>query len=610
MVACAAIAPFLVTATGEFVYDDVRQIVQNPLIQDPARLGEALTSDVWAFSGLREGAASNYWRPAFVLWLAIQETLFGLDGTLGWHLASILLHVAVTLLACRLALRLGLQPPTVLLIGLLLAVHPTRVESVAWISGSPDLLAALAVLAALLLTGAALATERGTSRLAWTGALLAASVGMLAKEIVILLPVLIGALVVTLDPGGWRRSGRRALAAGALFAIPAVLFLIARRWVLGTVQVEASWNRGLGADLASAPSVILFYLRQVFWPVGIGPSYPLRAVADDAPSGAIAGPLVLLLALVGVALYLTRGDRLARFGLLFFATTLLPALHIDAFHPEQIVHDRYLYLPLVGFALALGATVERRLLPRLAPATATRRVVVGALVLAVPLALLTARAARPWRSEVALWEHGVRTDPTSAFNHLQLAEARRQAGDVAGAGQAIARAAQLAPTRQVVMGRADVALEQGRLTDALADLERLYAASPADPRIAERYAIALARAGRPGDAEQILRRAREVAPGRRCALTSNLARILAMSGREAEARDELLAVRNLVPTEANENCRQTLALLADLELRAGRPQEARRALEELLAVTATLDDPQTRQLRESARRGLERLPPP
>jgi Flp pilus assembly protein TadD len=158
------------------------------------------------------------------------------------------------------------------------------------------------------------------------------------------------------------------------------------------------------------------------------------------------------------------------------------------------------------------------------------------------------------------------------------------------------------------MARADLALEEGRVSDAGSDLRRLHARDPSDSRISERLAIQLAREGRLDEAESVLRAGRDAAPGRRCSLTANLARILAAAGRPEEARRELESVRNLVATEATHNCRESLALLADLERRSGRPQDARRTLEQLLDGTAHLSDPETLRLRERARQALESLP--
>ena len=66
-------------------------------------------------------------------------------------------------------------------------------------------------------------------------------------------------------------------------------------------------------------------------------------------------------------------------------------------------------------------------------------------------------------------------------------------------------------------------------------------------------------------------------------------------------------MRSLVAQEATLTCRRTLVQLADLERKAGRPDAARAALEQLLRDTAALGDAETLALRERARTALARL---
>ena len=73
MLALIALLTYVNSAGGDFVYDDLRQIVRNPLIQDSSLYGKALTSDVWAFKGDGSLTASNYWRPTFTIWSILKR---------------------------------------------------------------------------------------------------------------------------------------------------------------------------------------------------------------------------------------------------------------------------------------------------------------------------------------------------------------------------------------------------------------------------------------------------------------------------------------------------------------------------------------------------------
>src|SRR5262245_58211908 len=81
--------------SGDFVFDDIEQIVQNQSIRSWSNLGRAFTTHVWAF---RENPSDTsnppplpYYRPLFTVLLTVEFKLFGLWPQ-GWHLTSLLLH--------------------------------------------------------------------------------------------------------------------------------------------------------------------------------------------------------------------------------------------------------------------------------------------------------------------------------------------------------------------------------------------------------------------------------------------------------------------------------------------------------------------------------------
>ena len=74
---------FANTLDGDFVYDDRRQILMNPLIQDPGLYGKALVSDVWAFKADGNTVTSNYWRPTYTAWSIINFRFFGVRPQAG-----------------------------------------------------------------------------------------------------------------------------------------------------------------------------------------------------------------------------------------------------------------------------------------------------------------------------------------------------------------------------------------------------------------------------------------------------------------------------------------------------------------------------------------------
>ena len=134
---------------GAFIHDDSAQIVENPWLQSPHLDLRLLTSDVWGYKAEKGEGWSDYWRPVFSLWLYLNSRLFGLNETGGWHAANILLHILVGAIAYGLLLSLQIPRAVSAVIAILFSVHPSQVESVIWISGSPNMLSAAPLLAAL-----------------------------------------------------------------------------------------------------------------------------------------------------------------------------------------------------------------------------------------------------------------------------------------------------------------------------------------------------------------------------------------------------------------------------------------------------------------------------
>lgn len=628
--ACLALlAALLFTGAlrGPFVYDDTRQIAGNLLIQDPAYFGRALMSDVWAFKGSAAGAVSHYWRPTFVLWLIANERAFGLADTTAWHAANLLLHGLATGLAFLLARRLAVPPVVALAIGLLFAIHPAHVESVAWISGAPDpLLATLGLGALLTLPSAGLAASP-----AWLGlSLLCAALATGVKESAVLLPLVVAALVVALDGApsvgaSLRRSWRRALVTALPYAVLAGAYLVARRAVLGPTPPGAPSELDLDALLLSAPAVGLFYLRQTLWPFSLGPSYPLRVVTQPGLREFWL-PLLVVVGTVAVLAVAVRRSRVALVGAALLVATLLPAFNVGAFHPEQVVHDRYLYLPLLGILLAAVPALARGLaaLPGWKPARAEG---VG-LALSVALAALflpeTLAYTHAWTDEVALWRRGVASDPTSAFNANQLAvhlHQRAKAG-VGPADRVLLAEARSWADRAIALNpreanayllRGEIGIDEGRFEEAERDLGQAVgqlrgtAASYQLFLAYNRLAVAYERASRLGAAEALLRAARAELPHMKCAVTHMLAVVLYRMGRKGDALAELESVQQDVPQELSAESRMVLFRLGDLYAQQGRRDEARATLRRYLELSADLQDAQTLSARALATRALATL---
>src|SRR5271157_6349218 len=140
-------AVFAPTLRYQFVHDDRGQIVENPAVHSWRAVPTYFTSHVWA--AVMPEELGNYYRPLFLLWLRINDAVFG-NQAWGWHLTSILAHVLTTLLVYLLAWRLGIGTDAALLAALIFGLHPAHIEAVAWVSGVTEPLLGILLIASFL----------------------------------------------------------------------------------------------------------------------------------------------------------------------------------------------------------------------------------------------------------------------------------------------------------------------------------------------------------------------------------------------------------------------------------------------------------------------------
>lgn len=601
---------------GEFVYDDKPQIARNILIQDSSNLRRAMFSDVWAFKRGDAAAVSNYWRPSFILWLVINYQLFGIN-TFGWHLLNILLHLSVVGLAFFLLVRrLRVSLWVAGAIALLFAAHPAHTESVAWISGSPDLLLSVSLLASMWF---AWLLGREPTKLRWALSIAFYLIALGAKEIAIFYPLIVLLLL-------WRPKRERdvegiewarALKLALPFALIAALYFIIRQSILGGLAQWPEGGASTASTILSAPAVFSFYLRQIVFPYWLGPSYPLRAVttANISP-GNFFIPLLISLTVIGWMLWRAWRSKLARIGLALFILPLIPAMNIAAFLPDQIVHDRYLYLPLLGFLMMTVAPLAA-LFDKAKALENVRRdwlIYAAAFVLCLPLGWQTIRYNRAWLSDLALWQWAFQSDPTSARNYVQYGAELYSRKRFAEAIGSFDRALEMDPQLLAYLGRGRSLIELKRFAEGEKDLRVITGKETGQVPSHLMYlayearAIGYERQGMMDEAARTLDEARTRLPQYKAALTEKIAVILYQTGKKPEAYAQLESVRAAAREETLPESRQVFYRIGLLAAELGKNGEARQALQEYLAQTKNAQDPEFKQARAEAEAALRRLP--
>ncbi len=340
----------------EFVSDDRYQIVGNPHITSWYFLPRFFTGHVW--SHVEPSIPVNHYRPVFLVWLRVNHMLFGF-APWGWHLTLVGIHLMVTFLVFLLARRISSDEWVAGIAALVFSLHPVHIESVAWVSGASDPLAATFLIAAFLCYF--LRAERNgrwDARLAVSWLLYA--LALLSKETAVILPFIIftyewifGARATE---ASCLKNCQKRLQAALWPAVPYVVlsgvYLVARGFVLkGLAHVETVLP--LSTLALTLPSVLWFYIKHLLWPVALNGMYELPYVSrPDLAHFWLPLTAVVVMA-AGLEWSAARSKQIA-FAASWLVFPILPVLD-PSFQPkDNLVHDRFLYIPSVGLALMAG----------------------------------------------------------------------------------------------------------------------------------------------------------------------------------------------------------------------------------------------------------------
>src|SRR5271157_4955320 len=123
------------TLGNSFVYDDGRQVLENPFVRNPHLWRHIFTGPVWSFLGA--AAETNFYRPLHIFSHFLVWQVAGANPA-AFHLYQLVFYAINALLVYRLGRDLLHSHVTAFAGALLWALHPLHVEPVCWIAGVPD----------------------------------------------------------------------------------------------------------------------------------------------------------------------------------------------------------------------------------------------------------------------------------------------------------------------------------------------------------------------------------------------------------------------------------------------------------------------------------------
>lgn len=540
-IALFVLIAFAPARENDFVnWDDDLNLRDNPHLRGsvPARIA-------WAWTTFHLGV----YQP-LAWWLFEAESACWGFNPRGYHLTSIVLHAAnaVVLYILTMTLLVRCRPAScrkspwtcALAAGLataMFAVHPLRVEVVAWASCQPYLPCALFSMLAVLAYLRAFEAEP-VARRGWLAATFVLFVAaMLSHAIAVSLP----AVLLILDvyplgrledgPGRWfGSSARRALREKIPFFLASLVFVglavAARsRDVFSTVQLAGS------ARIAQACYGTWFYILKTVRPRDLVAVYPLPREIDWRSPPFLASILGTLG--VSVVLFLLR-RRWPGLLAAWLSYLLILAPNSGLIRTsQQMAADRYSYLAMVGGSIVVAAGLFRLAARSRAPALGS--LALGLAVLPV-LILLTREQCRTWHDSRTLWTHALGcAGGTSSVAHYNLGHDFLRRGNPRSAAAHYAAALRIDPDNVAVHHNLGVALSrQGKYSEAASQHAEALRLDPGFAGAHYNLGVILARQGKLDEAEAHYVEALRLDPGAVDA-HYNLAMILSSRGRYAEA---------------------------------------------------------------------------
>jgi len=548
---CAFLLLAVVAVFGQTIGFDFVNFDDNLYVYDNPNLAKGLSVEgvAWAFSATE----ANNWHPLTWLSLLLDYSLFGRNAW-GYHLMNVLLHAANAILLFLVLRRMTGEFWPSLLAAAVFAVHPLRVESVAWVSERKDVLAGLFFMLTLwAYAGYARRpfSDRGLSQfsrrdsrpvektldrrengtvplapregdrsmfsakgffakyvfrpkngpvptihwLRYSAVAVLFALGLMAKPMLVTLPFVL--LLLDFWPLG-RFSGSLSLRRLLLEKLPLFMLSAVSCWVTYTTQGDAlkplehyAPAIRIGNALVSYAS----YIGQTFYPAGLAAYYP-HPRAELSMMKAILAALFLA-GITGAAVFQRRRRPWLFVGWFWYVGMLVPVIGLVQVG-HQAMADRYTYLPQIGLLIVLFWAVRRavELHPRWTWVT-------GAVAAPAVVACMICswRQTTYWADGEALWNRVLACTSENAVAHNNLGVCLRSKGRDNEAMEHYQKALDLNPYyAEAYQNIGNILAESGLLGEAVVRYNAALAISPRSVGVRCHLGAALAAQGRYEDA--------------------------------------------------------------------------------------------------------------
>jgi tetratricopeptide (TPR) repeat protein len=469
------------TVHYEFVnFDDDIYVYENPRITS----GLTLQGIKWAFSH----SYCYYWAPLPALSHMLGCQLYGL-GPGGHHLINVLLHGATAVLLFLVLREMTGALWRSALVAALFAIHPLRVESVAWVTERKDVLSGLLF---VLTLGAYVSYVRNLggkgSRARYLAVAFLFAMGLMSKPpSLVTLPFVLLLLdywplnrfgqPVSADASAEPIRGQNNFSVFKGLVIEKIpLFILSAASCAVTILTATPVpveQRSIAARLGNAIASYTAYFGQTFYPADLAVFYPFPTTG--IPPWQVLFSVVLVATISVGVFVLRRSQRYLIVGWLWYLGMLAPVIGLIQLG-EQARADRFTYLPQIGLLLLIAWAMGD-----LCSSLRHRRAVLGAGALIAVSALMACAhlQASHWKNSESLWSHTLACTSGNSIAHNNLGTALLQTGRADEAAIHFQKALEIQPRYAEARNNlGNVFFQKGRMDEAVADYQKALQINP------------------------------------------------------------------------------------------------------------------------------------
>lgn len=481
-------------------YDDNEYVSENYAIQK----GITTESLQWCFTAVH----SNNWHP--VTWIShmIDFTLFGINPA-AHHLVSVIIHlVNVILLFVLLYLLTGVKWPP-LFVAALFSLHPTHVESVAWIAERKDVLSAFFMFLTIIFYYLYI---KGNGFKKWGNYLIALfffALGLMSKPMLVTLPFVL--LLLDFWPLGRLKKELWVWVEKIPFFVLTVISSYLTFWAQQSMGAVQSVNQfPIFLRIQNATFAVIKYIGKFFWPHPLVVFYPYNQYISIF-AFILFLLIILFLTFIFLKQYKTRKYLIV--GWLWFLGTLVPVIGIVQVG-TQAMADRYTYLTYIGLTIILAWGIYEYLKKFKNHEIIYAVIVVFLIFIQVPLTKLQASY---WEGPIKLFEHQLKYEIGTPLILNNLGLSYSEIGQTDKAITSYYQALEINPTYFSVLNNLGSALSsKGDIKGSIKYYLKAVDSDPNNPliyRIYNNLGIAAIYENRLNDAVSYFEKAMNLEPG-------------------------------------------------------------------------------------------------